>query len=312
MSKSGRRRIYCDALCRRRAQRERDRIRRAAPVHRTDRAGDVAADIAVLGQELLSGQQRRLPLAVRLGQAQALQRDITCYVAAMMQDERAAGTSWAEIAATAQVKEASARACWSEAKMSALLANRPTHARNRPQASQQAAPLDWLFTRPAGRIQESASHLLRRYLTALRERSRTAPADVARQTGLPGDAVALFLDGELVASWPVTHMLVTVLGGNPETLRSVWETASGSAPGPWSQAEAARRLRDVLHVARLTADAPDGSRPFAGAGQSPGSAVAEEALDWPSTEQTCTRLGTPASIVRPFWDAWNLSAGRPA
>ncbi|GAA2992828.1 hypothetical protein Sfulv_03450 [Streptomyces fulvorobeus] len=125
-------------------------------------------------------------------------------------------------------------------------------------------PLDWMFTRPSGRLQHAAARVLRWYLSALFDRSTLSTAEVAREAGLPAEAVTLSLGGEVVASWPATHLLVTILGGDPQALRPVWDAASGDEPPDGhSELDARRRLRKMLHVLQLAAGAPVEGEPCA-------------------------------------------------
>ncbi|WP_257138164.1 MULTISPECIES: hypothetical protein [Streptomyces] len=314
-SKTGRRRRYCDASCRRRAQTARDRARRTGTRTRpTGHSSAIAADVHTLAQELVEGQRRRIPLEMKLKLAQLLNRDITCYVAAAVQDEWAAGETWSAIASAAGTTEASARACWSEVNVAGLLAARPARHRRRAQPQSTPHPLDWAFTRPTGPLQRAAARVLQEYLSSLRRTAPVSTGEVARLAGLPDDAVTLSLGGELIASWPVTHMLVTILSGQPQILRTAWETASGERqPDTQSESEARRCLGDVLQVLHLAAGEPE-----------PG-ALAEEALlslttvraalagslvpDWPATRRLTVALGAEPSIMQPFWDDW-ACAGR--
>ncbi|WP_326742714.1 hypothetical protein [Streptomyces sp. NBC_01768] len=270
----------------------------------------VAADIADLAQELLSGQTHRTPLALRFRQAQLLQREITCFVSAMMWDERAGGESWARIAEAAEVPEASARACWNETKVAGVLAARPARPRFPRRAVVPGQPLDWLFTQPTGRMQQAASQLLGKYLKSLWEGSPVALTEVAHRSDLPRDAITLILGGKLVASWPVTHMVVTILGGSPEAVRNVWEMACQGAGEPWSAAEAERRLRDILSLVRLAGEVSSSSRPGTRARRD--SNDADTIPDWPTTAELSDSLALPPSVVRPFWDAWDQVCGREA
>ncbi len=271
----------------------------------------MVAEIHALGEELLDGARRQTPLGVRLKLAQVLHREITCYVATAVQDERAVGKTWDEISAAAEVSEASARASWSETKVAALLAARPARtlaSRSPSQSGVTEKPLDWTFTRPAGRLQRAAARVLQRYLTALLETAPLSTEDVARQAALPTDAITLSLGGELIASWPVTYMLTDILGGEPQMLRRAWETASGERePGALQTAEEARScLEDILRVLHVSAGKPDTESMTA----SPlfTSASTTERVcripDWPGTERLTVALGAESTIVRPFWDAW--------
>ncbi|MFK0180524.1 hypothetical protein ACIQVR_31645 [Streptomyces xanthochromogenes] len=135
-------------------------------------------------------------------------------------------------------------------------------------------------------------------------------AEVARQSGLPRDAVTLSLGGELIASWPVTHMLVTILGGHPPILQGVWRRACGEDPqGPLSEVEARHSLQEVLCVLHLAAGAPDIVELCATDRLDP--AVALDAFtglrmpDWPTTRRLILALDVDPRVAQPFWDAWH-------
>ncbi|MFD4117527.1 hypothetical protein ACFWSJ_29275 [Streptomyces niveus] len=277
----------------------------------------VAADISAGAGELLNGEQRQASLELRIKQAQFLHRDVTCYVAAVIQDARAAGVTWAEIATSAEVSEASARARWNETKTARLLGARPTTPARRPQSQRPVSgpALDWLFTRPSGPMQRAAGQTLQRYLMALSGRSPVTVGEAAHRTRLPDSAVAMTLAGDMVPSWPVTHMLVTIFGGCPEDLHGVWEMASGEAPLRWSQEDAGRRLQDVLHVLALASGGSgDGDRDLL-AGLVPAPATPREAgaarPEWTVVEQAVSRLGVEPEVVRPFWQMWACADDEP-
>ncbi|MFD3910096.1 hypothetical protein [Streptomyces sp. NPDC058603] len=306
-----RRKIYCDDLCRRRAQRERDRARsRSLPPGPTGLGAVVAGDIAAIAQELLEAEERQAPLELRLTQARLLRRDVDCYVAAVVQDTRRAGAPWEVIAAAAQVTEASARARWNETKVAGLLAPRLAGAGDRSGASRYASerPLDWLFTRPSGQMQEAAARVLQMYLAALYEGSSVAACEVARQADLPVDAVRLALAGEFLASWPVTHMVITILGGRPQRVRAMWRLASGEPEGAWAMAASGGWLQEALRVIHEAAGSPD-VESLGTAGPAPEVVAAvldgTRMPDWRTAERIAIWLGFQPSVILPFWEAWD-------
>ncbi|MFE4613233.1 hypothetical protein ACFRK5_33570 [Streptomyces niveus] len=285
------------------------------PPRRTGLGEAAAADISAGAEELLNGEQRQAPLELRLKQAQFLRHDVTCYVAAVVQDARAAGATWAEIAVSAEVSEASARARWSETKVSRLLVARPAPPTRRQFRRPVSWPaLDWLFARPSGLVQRAAGQALQRYLMALSRRSSVPVGEAAHRAALPDSAVAMTLAGDMVPSWPVTYMLVTIFGGRPEDLRGVWEMASGEAPALQSREDARRRLHDVLHVLGLAAEVPgDGARDLL-AGLVPEAAtpgwVGTGRPDWAAVEQAVLKLGLEREVIQPFWEMWVCAGDR--
>ncbi|MFD3651826.1 BTAD domain-containing putative transcriptional regulator [Streptomyces sp. NPDC058620] len=166
-------------------------------------------------------------------------------------------------------------------------------------------PLDRMCTLPSGRLQHAAARVLRWYLTALFDRAPLSTTEVAQEAGLPAEAITLSLDGELVASWPATHLLVTILGGDPQALRPVWDAASGDEPpDARSEPDARRRLREVLHVLHLAAGVPAEGELGAEALLTSG-ATSASVPDWRTTKRITILLGADPSVIRPFWDAWS-------
>lgn len=316
-ARTGARRKYCDNRCRRRAQEARDRARRTpAPRTTPGQSSVIASDIKGVAQQLLDEQRRSAPLEVRFKLSQLLNREIRCYVAAAVQEERAAGGGWAAIGEAVGAPEASARASWSETKVAAILASRPVRSAPRgadPQTPGAERTLDWAFARPSGRLQRAAARVLRTYLTGLLETGPVSVDDVAVQACLPRDAVTLSLGGELIASWPVTYMLATLLGGQPGILRTAWEAASGERVlGEQSAVEVKRCVGDLLRVFHVAAGEPDTETLAAPAHLAP-DAVADALAgaripDWPGTERLAVALGAEPSIVRPFWECWSTAA----
>ncbi|MFI2312608.1 hypothetical protein AMK17_19810 [Streptomyces sp. CB00072] len=316
-AKTGARRRYCDNRCRRRAQWARDRARRApAPRATAQQSAAIASDIQGLAQQLQDEERRHAPLEVRFELSKLLNREVRCYMAASVQEERAAGEVWDVIGEAAGVSAASARASWSETKVSAILASRPpvrSAVRGAsPRNSAAERPLDWAFTRPSGRLQRAAARVLENYLTGLLRSSLVPVDDVAVRAGLPRDAVTLSLGGELIASWPVTFMLTALLGGQPEVLRTVWETASGERElNEHTAVEATRCVGDILRVLHVAADEPD-TETLAALSQLAPDTIADaldgtRIPDWSETERLAVALSAEPSIVQPFWECWSTA-----
>ncbi|MFD5983770.1 hypothetical protein [Streptomyces cyaneofuscatus] len=315
-ARTGARRKYCDNRCRRRAQEARDRARRTpAPRPTSGQSSAIASDIQGLAQQLLDEERRPAPLEVRFKLSQLLNREIRCYVAATVQEERAAGGEWAAIGQAVGVPPASARASWSDAKIAAILASRPVRSAARgvsPHTPGAERTLDWAFARPSGRLQRAAARILRTYLTGLLETSPVSADDVAVQAGLPRDAVTLSLGGELIASWPVTYMLAALLGGQPGILRTAWEAASGERVlGEQPAVEVKRCTGDMLRVLHVAAGEPDTETVAALARLAP-EAVADALAgirlpDWSGTDRLAVSLGAEPSIVQPFWECWSTA-----
>ncbi|MFI7290519.1 hypothetical protein ACIBRY_28310 [Streptomyces anulatus] len=315
-AKTGARRKYCDNRCRRRAQEVRDRARRIpAPRTTSGQSSAIASDIQGLAQQLLDEERRHAPLEARFKLSQLLNREIRCYLAAAVQEERAVGEGWVAIGEAAGVPAASARASWSEAKVAAILVSRPVRSATRgasPQTPGAERTRDWTFARPSGRLQRAAARVLRTYLTGLLETGPVSVDDVAVQAGLPRDAVTLSLGGELIASWPVTYMLAALLGGQAGILRTAWEAASGERVlGEQPAVEVKRCVGDILRVLHVAVGEPDTETLAALAHLAP-DAVADALAgvripDWSGTERLAVSLGAEPSIVQPFWECWSTA-----
>ncbi|MFD3950192.1 hypothetical protein ACFWRC_09220 [Streptomyces albidoflavus] len=310
-ARTGRRRIYCDDRCRRQAQRDRDRARlSAAPGQRGLQSPAVADGIGVLAQELLDAAHRDDQLEVRLKLAALLGEGATCYAATAVQDARAAGWSWSDIARAAGVSEASARARWSEAKVAALVASYPQRGERRPPRffSREGVGRDGSLVRPADLSARAAAAVMGTYFEALLDTGPVGIDEAARQAGLPPGAVGLILAGEVVGSWPVTHTVVTILGGQPQVLRGLWERTVGGGAGRRPVLEARRLLYEALHVLYLAAGSPALDKLEGRAGLMPG--TVGEVLDassvpsWPQVGLVIELLGAHREDVRPLWDEW--------
>ncbi|MGA5008015.1 hypothetical protein ACPCDX_23855 [Streptomyces koyangensis] len=311
-ARTGRRRIYCDDRCRRQAQRDRDRARlSAAPGQRGRQSPAVADGIGVLAQELLDAVHRDDQLAVRLKLAALLGEGATCYAATAVQDARAAGWSWSDVARAAEVSEASARARWSEAKVAALVASYPRRDEGRlPRfLSRGSVGRDGSAVRPAGPSARAAAAVMRTYFEALLETGPVGVDEVARQAGLAAGAVGLILAGEVVGSWPVTHTVVTILGGQPQALRGLWETTAGcGGAGRRPALEARRLLHEALRVLYLAAGSPAPDKLEVRAGLMPG--TVREVLDassvpsWSQVALVGELLGVHSEEMRPLWEEW--------
>ncbi|MEV7644252.1 hypothetical protein AB0O32_30440 [Streptomyces rubiginosohelvolus] len=314
--KTGARRKYCDNRCRRRAQDARDRARRAPALPATsEQSSAIASDIQGLAQQLLDGERRHAPLEVRFKLSKLLNREIRCYLAAAVQEERAAGEGWAAIGEAAGIPAASARASWNEAKVAAILTSRPARSAFRgvlPQTLGAERTLDWAFARPSGRLQRAAARVMRTYLTGLAETGPISVDDVAVQAGLPRDAVALGVGGELIASWPVTYMLAALLGGQPGILRTAWEAASGELVlDEQPAAEVKRYVGEMLRVLHVAAGEPE-TETLSALAHLDQDAVADALVgtripDWSGTERLAASLGAEPSIVQPFWQCWSMA-----
>lgn len=322
----GRRRDYCDDTCRRKAQRIRDRQRlSAAPSQATRYAKGIADDLCAAAAQLRAAETAEVPLSVKFEYASRLQEDITCYTAAAVHDARTAGLDWAQIAVDGDRPQASARASWSAMKVTRLLENRgrrapaPAAVPSGPQVPEQRTAPDTEFRSPF-----AASGMLVRpgalgiALATLWKRADVRLLEIARRSGMATSTVLRVLEGEHVPTWAETHMLATILGGEAEELRLVWEAVSGVSPrSRLSPAEAARRLHVALRGLHLAAAAPPVEELCRGTRLEPDviAAVLDGSVvpDWATVKEFAAQLSVDPAAIRPAWeelDYARLAAGR--
>ncbi|MFJ2175879.1 hypothetical protein ACIOHE_23680 [Streptomyces sp. NPDC087851] len=251
-SGGGHPRDYCDDACRRRAQRKRDRERRAAVPQFSHRF--IAAELEIWAGELLTAcfsdaaLDEVLDLAARVGD------EAECVAAAAVGEARAAGRSWSDIAAPARTSEGSARARWGGARVARRLAARaPMPGARQPGGAPPA--VSPTATRSAAHARRAAAALARA-LRTLQERSDLPLDTVAAHADMPTPAVLWVLEGQLVAPWPVTYTLAHLLGGQPQDLRLLWETASKPVTPGLDSGNSEDRLAAGMRGARLAAGSP--------------------------------------------------------
>lgn len=147
-SKSGGRpRDYCNSTCRSRAQRQRDRERRASrPAQTSWRV--ISRDLYVRAQQLHAAGTDQLPLATVLEVTERLREDAECLAALAVDAARQAGWVWAEVASETGRREASVRAQWGGARVSRLLSARArlTYEGPKPPADAECDPQDSAHT----------------------------------------------------------------------------------------------------------------------------------------------------------------------
>ncbi|MEU0936866.1 helix-turn-helix transcriptional regulator [Embleya sp. NPDC005971] len=293
---TGRKRLYCDPTCRRRAQRARERERGApAPVGPDDPLGPIepsdpsdpadpqgleAGIVAILRRvacALEEAERTREPLRVRLAYADRLSGETRRYRAVVGEAHPAARIP--------------PRPQWS-AQLAARLG-----ARAHPGAD-------------AGRDEDlsSAQYAGERLAAALRELRRVegiTVADLAWQAGISEGFLDRILAGEVWASWPVVETLVGKLDGDAHELRALWECSRGIDHGIRRELRdlvellaamlrglwlaAGRPAPELLGAPPLTADAP--ARILAGA------LIPDRA----GAEVLAERLGAHPDVVRRLW-----------
>ncbi|AJC55099.1 hypothetical protein [Streptomyces sp. 769] len=253
-SPRGRRRDYCDPTCRRRAQRKRDRERRVSGVDRTVRRS-IAVDLAARAHEVLACEGDSVPLAALLKLAAQVGEDALCLAAAAVDEARAEGASWPEVAAAATMSEAAARARWGGVKAAALLASRSTETglrARRGRKGEAVAPFFDMALHPAAAGNRRAAEALAKALRTLLLRCGGSDEMVAEQAGLPPAVVNLVLQGTHVAPWSVIYVLTDLMKGDPADLRLLWERAWGR-PTTTASSQNSRRLAAALRGAHLAA-----------------------------------------------------------
>ncbi|MFI6587188.1 helix-turn-helix domain-containing protein [Embleya sp. NPDC050493] len=274
---TGRKRMYCDPTCRRRAQRVRERERGTRPA--ADSRGLEAGIVEILRRvacALEEAERTREPLRVRLAYADRLSGETQRYRAVVGE---------AHPPATTRVRPE-----WS-AQLAARLG-----ARGHPGAD------------GGGEDLSCSQHAGERLAAALRELRRLdgiTVADLAWQAGISEEFLARILAGEVWASWPVVETLAGKLDGDAHELRALWECSRGIDHGIRRELRDLVRLLaamlrglwlaagqpapDLLGAAPLTADMP--ARILAG----------ELIPDRVCTEILVERLGAHPDVVRRLW-----------
>ncbi|MFF0484960.1 helix-turn-helix domain-containing protein [Streptomyces sp. NPDC004435] len=231
--------------------------------------------------------------------AHRIEREVNRYVTAAVQDARGVGASWDEVAQAAGVQAETARLRWSTARVQRQLRGQPVVSwRSGTDGGDGQVP-DGSAGLPGHALSSALSHLHRR--------SGMTIGDVAREADLSAPYLSRVLAGERLPSWPVVHMLATILSGAPLEFRFLWEAARGvTLPPRRPVREAAALLRAALRGLHLAAGSPDPARLAEGAVLSP--RVIREVLkgdripDWPLLSRLVIRLGAHPAAVRPLWE----------
>ncbi|QLH19326.1 hypothetical protein [Streptomyces sp. Rer75] len=309
----GRKRDYCEKACRRRAQRLRDGEAKATPAAAFPWGRQVADDALVLAARLAEAEREKVPLPDLLAHADRLARNVSCYVAAAVQDARADGTGWAAVAEAAGVSVETARIRWNEQKVKRLLARRDQHwtAPTEPAQGQPGA-LGASLGRSSAQEDTGIGRARRQLaaaLSCLQRKSSVTLQEAAHQADLSPSYVWRVLNGTRLPAWPVVYMLATIFGGNAGELRFLWERAQGVCPpSRQSVTGAAGRLQAALRGLYLAADGPDLRRLSKSGGESLAPELVQEVLDgdlvpdWWTVEKLVAGMGGDASAIRPLWE----------
>ncbi|NML54750.1 helix-turn-helix domain-containing protein [Streptomyces sp. R302] len=249
--------------------------------------------------QLVRLEHGQASLADLLRYAHRIEREVNRYITAAVQDARGGGTSWGEVAQAAGVQAETARLRWSTARVQRQLRGQSVVSwRPGPDGGEGQLP-DGSMGLPSQALSAALSHLHRR--------SGMTIGDVAREADLSAPYLSRVLAGERVPSWPVVHMLATILSGAPPELRFLWEAARGvTLPPRRPVCEAAARLHAALRGLHLAAGSPDPARLAEGTLLSP--RVIREVLkgdhipDWPLLSRLVIQLGARPAAVRPLWE----------
>ncbi|WP_331765877.1 helix-turn-helix domain-containing protein [Embleya sp. NBC_00896] len=278
---TGRKRLYCDPTCRRRAQKTREKQRGPATPLRA--AGSEEIGIAGILRELAcaleEAEKTREPLRVRLAYADRLTGETQRYRA---------------VVGEARPTDTGTRPA---PRWSAQLAARLGH-RSRPGGD---------HTGDGGRA-PSSQHAGERLAAALRELRRTAgitEAELAWRAGIGEAFTAQVLAGQVSPSWPVIETLTGNLGGDARELRALWECSRGvDHAGRRDLRDLALLLCAMLRGLRLAAGRPDLDR-LGGDPLTPG--LVERVLaghlipDRATTELLVERLGAHPDVAGRLW-----------
>ncbi|MDT0306396.1 helix-turn-helix transcriptional regulator [Streptomyces sp. DSM 44917] len=295
----GRRRRYCDARCRREAQRAREGRDRPRPLL----AQRIAEDIQEAAALLVRAEYGRRDLGALLGLAHGLSRDIDAYVAAAVLDARHGGTKWEAVAEAARVSVATARSKWRHSAVERLLRAR---AGERAPEVAPASPAGG----GAGRLLVSA------FFHLVRESGMPRP-ELARRLGVSPSHLSRTLAGHRLPGWDMTCSLALELGTQPAELRVLWESAHGlSAPAVPSIPQAAAALHAALRGLHLAAGRPTPQEVRRRSEGALGAELVEDALagrlvpPWERLAALVSALGGTPAHYRPLWEGVHDSAVR--
>jgi hypothetical protein len=304
--RGGRPKDYCDPACRRRAQRQRDRERRAAEPSHTEWQV-ITGDLFARTQQLLAGGSDQPALATALDLTARLRRDAECLAAVAVDSARCNGWTWTEVATAAGLSAAAARARWGGVRVQRLVSERAQLSMS--EQTDRNLPLPTFSNKagapPAGASEDSAVRELGTALRTLHVRSGVSLHFVSDITGLSLPVITAMFDGCRVPSWPETYMLSHALGGDPQDLQLLWHCAWG-VPLSTEAVTGPGRLGAALRGARLAAGLPDVAAscpPGMSRAQACAALAGEAAPDWPLLSGFLVRLGADPSRFTSLWMA---------
>ncbi|MGI5372626.1 helix-turn-helix domain-containing protein [Streptomyces iakyrus] len=274
-------------------------------------ARNIAESVQALAEGLLAAEYDEQDLAVLLGRAAELTREVEYYVCAAVHDARLQGASWDTVAEAAAVSPATARSRWAEKTVRRRLKRRASErstarqrdpaghaAQLRPDNQEPGQPGE----RPSGKLAAALSHLHRVSELTIRE--------VADRTGLSASYVSRILSGERVPAWPVVETLATLFSGDADDLAVLWENAQGlTLPPRQALPDAVARLNAALRGLYLAAAAPSPARVHQASGGVLSESTVKEMLagrlvtDWRTTVAFVRAVGGTPAELRPLWEA---------
>ncbi|MFI8515591.1 hypothetical protein ACIGHB_31135 [Streptomyces sp. NPDC085460] len=253
----------------------------------------MALSLQALAGELAEAERRGSDFEELAGLALALSAEAARYLGAAVQDARAKGMGWSEVARQVHVGEAAARAMWSRTPPPA------TNGQDHLCEAQTAAPAESeTRTAPAadsGRLGAAVSALLRTRGVTVQE--------TATKADLSSACVLRLVTGHRVPDWPVVFTVVTAAGGRPEEFRILWEWARKIQRSPRRSAAASlARFHHALRGLQWAA----GQEATGGILDDHGAlaAVLDDGLvpDWAATRKIVHELKGDPDQVKDLWE----------
>ncbi|WP_371591792.1 helix-turn-helix domain-containing protein [Streptomyces virginiae] len=205
--------------------------------------------------DLMDAEYEGIPLQELMPKASAIARETEYYTSAAVHDARLAGASWQEIARAAVVGETTARSRWSEAQVMRRMAARARERNSIRRQAQTALPAARGSDREPLAVSR-ASRQLASALSHLYKESGLSIREVADNIERSPSYVSRILSVARTPSWQVVCKLVELFGGDPATLRVLWENTQGLAAQPQDLVETTVRLNGALRGLHLSAGCP--------------------------------------------------------
>ncbi|MFE7612313.1 helix-turn-helix domain-containing protein [Streptomyces celluloflavus] len=322
----GRKREYCSATCRRRAQRRRDGLGQHAVEPQLPLGREIAADLQRLAAQLLDAEYAHEDLERLLVRAAELKREVDYYSAAAVQDARHAGMRWEGVAQAAHLTVETARTRWSSSRVERQLRRRaeergatpvvlwkPAMARRSEAHSAAVMEVRTPHQQPSGAASGAMTQLAAA-LSHLQETSGTSIRQVAQHTMLSPSYVSRILSGDRPPSWDLVCSLASAFDADPAQLRALWEAAHGiTAPASQPVHQRIARLQAALQGLHLSAGNPSAAQIARTSGGTVTTAEARRTLDghdvpeWHVLGAIVTALGGRPADIKPLWESVHYS-----